>query len=377
MAAKSNKRWVLAILLVVLFPVLAIHVSCVAVIGPGTWGSGMEEKLPALLPGASNPVVQQYAREFAQAQPPDRAAHAEPGNTEPGPDEQARDKTARQGNSGAATVHALEGENTLRGDVFWTDRLEPENLVVIGTHEGRDWVAGQHFYLIEKTAQPAAGAAPAAPTPPARQGHPASNPPVAETAAPLGSPPANTWRNRELDFPRAMILEAPTLMRRGGATYIVVAHWLPWGVPPLQKLSRYLRSYWDATLRPETSLYVYPLPAGPLSYWGPGHTLKPSPDRRKAILLRSGAMAAGYYSMHLWDFEHDRLTTILSLREAEPGAGRSFDYDWSADSQAVHITGATGGLQRRKPQPRSLDLIYLLADGAVYDLAPDKSSSTP
>jgi hypothetical protein len=283
----------------VLVPALAIHISCVAVIGPGSWGSGMEEKLPPLLPASSNQAVRQYAEEFGGSHP----------EVEAGGD-----------------LAALE--SGLAGEVFWTDRLASENLAVVATHEGRSWVQDQHFYL---------------------------------------------WRGigqgiRELDLPRAMILEQPTLMKRGRATFVVVARWLPWVVAPLEKLSRYLRSYWDPTLRPETSLYLYPLPSGPLAYGGPGHTLKPSPDRRRAILLRSGAMAAGYYSMHLWDFDQDRLTTILSLREADPGSGRSFDYEWSADSRAVHITGATAGFRRRHGEPRSLDLIYLVGDEAVYDL---------
>jgi hypothetical protein len=166
-----------------------------------------------------------------------------------------------------------------------------------------------------------------------------------------------------------MILEQPTLMKRGGDTFVVVARWAPWALSPLDKLSRYLRSYADSTLRPEFSLYLYRLPSGPLEYWGPGHTLKPSPDRRRAILLRSGALGSGYYSMHLWEFEQGRLTAILSLRESDPGSGRSFDYDWSSDSRAVQVTGATGGFERRRGTPRSLDLIYLVGDEALYDLA--------
>jgi hypothetical protein len=331
MAAKPNRRWIFAVVMAVLFPALAIHVSCVAVIGPGSWGSGMEQKLPQLLPGASNPVVEQYAREFANAHPPD-------GKTQ-------EETTPHETTPGLAAF-----ENSLHGKVFWTDRLAPENLAVVATYEGPTWVENQHFYLWQ-----------------------GSHPGPAEDPG-QGDGPGHEERpaTRELDLAPAMILEQPTLLKRHGQTILVVARWLPWGVPPLEKLSRYVRSYLDPTLRPETSLYLYPLPSGPLAYWGPGHTLKPSPDRRLAILLRSGAMAAGYYSMHLWDFEQDHLTTILSLREADPGSGRSFDYEWSADSRAVHITGATGGFERRKPQPRSLDLIYLVGDETVYDLAPSK-----
>jgi hypothetical protein len=300
MASKPNRKWIFAVLLAVLFPALAIHVSCVAVMGPGSWGAGMEEKLPALLPAASNPAAARYAAEFASAPP---QSEADPGGSE------------------------LAGN--LAGKVFWTDSLPSENLAVIATHEGRTWVEKQHFYLSQGQGQGI----------------------------------------RELDLAPAMIFEQPTLLKRSGDTFVVGARWAPWAVSPIEKLSRYLRSYADPTLRPEFSLYLYRLPSGPLEYWGPGHTLKPSPDRRRAILLRSGALGSGYYSMHLWEFEQDRLTAILSLRESDPGSGRSFDYDWSADSRAVHVTGATAGFERRRGKPRSLDLIYVVGDEALYDLA--------
>jgi hypothetical protein len=224
----------------------------------------------------------------------------------------------------------------LTGQVFSTDYSPTQGLAAIATHEGSTWVERQHFYLWRHETQSA----------------------------------------RRLDLPAGMILEHPVLLRRGDETFVVFGRWQSWALSPLEKLRRYLRSYGDATLRPENSLYLYPLPGGPLTYWGPGHTLQPSPDRQHAVLLRSGALGAGYYSMHLWDFTPHRLTTIVSLREADPGSGRSFDYRWSADSRAVHITGATGGFQRRSGKPRSLNLIYLLGDEALYDLELNGGSET-
>jgi hypothetical protein len=229
------------------------------------------------------------------------------------------------------------------------------------------WVEKQHFYLWrrdlegEGDRQAEGGPAPEIQQP--DQGQP-------------GEPPGDRRPEsqvkgqgiREIDLPPGMILERPTLLSRGDELFLVAGRWRPWAIPPLEKLSRYLKSYADPTLRPEFSLYVYRLSTATLEYWGSGHTLKPSPDRRFAILLRSGAIGAGYYSMHLWDFEQDRLTTIVSLREADQGSGRSFEYDWSYDSRAVHITGATGGFKRRGGSPRSLDLIYLVGQEGFYDL---------
>lgn len=44
--AAKNRRWVLAVLTAVLFPTILLHGTCVAVLGPGTWGSGLEEVAP-------------------------------------------------------------------------------------------------------------------------------------------------------------------------------------------------------------------------------------------------------------------------------------------------------------------------------------------
>ena len=43
---EKNRRWIFAILTAVLFPIMILHGTCIAVMGPGTWGSGLEEVLP-------------------------------------------------------------------------------------------------------------------------------------------------------------------------------------------------------------------------------------------------------------------------------------------------------------------------------------------
>lgn len=44
----KNRRWVAAVLTALLFPAIILHGTCVAVLGPGTWGSGLEEVAPVL-----------------------------------------------------------------------------------------------------------------------------------------------------------------------------------------------------------------------------------------------------------------------------------------------------------------------------------------
>jgi hypothetical protein len=163
MRSKPTRRGLFAVLLAVLFPALAIHVSCVAVLGPGTWGSGMEEKVPELRPAASNPAVEPYAREFRASETgqDNETARAEPQNSLSEPEDATESHTAAPQaelppagpqspaeSENPLTEAALAGlQTTLAGKVFWTDRLESENLTLIATHEGPTWGENQHFYL--------------------------------------------------------------------------------------------------------------------------------------------------------------------------------------------------------------------------------------
>ena len=79
-------------------------------------------------------------------------------------------------------------------------------------------------------------------------------------------------------------------------------------------------------------------------------------------------MAGSYYSLHVWDFETDEVETVLSLRESDPGSGRSFEYRWSGDSRAFQLTGRTSGFERRNPEGRDLNLIYLIGDSNLYEV---------
>ena len=283
------------VLLVVLFPVAAVHFSCIAVLGPGSWGSGVEEKAPELLAARARPELRQYIAEF-------------------GAEETARPE--------------WKGDTSgFGGALVFTDHLEEEDLWVIQTaRDGGNWTLGQHVYL--------------------------------------RLPGADGFR--ELGIARDMIVDRPTLLRDGSSVLLVYGRWNSWAIPPLQKISRYLSGYLDTSLLPEYSLYLYDFNEETTRYLGPGGTLKASPDRRKAALLRSGSFGTSLHSIHVWNLETGRTETVLSLTEADPGSGRSFDYRWSRDSRALHISGGAGGFVARSAEPRQLNLIYVLEQKVIY-----------
>ncbi len=298
MPKPSNKRWVLALLMAVVFPALAIHLSCVAVLGPGSWGSEVEEKVPQLLPAQSSQEVLDYLDQFS-GDPP------------------AKPKLPQ----------LPDGKTPWQGKIFSSDHDERDDLWVVATYTGDRWTEQQHVYL--------------------------------------WTPATNAVE--ELDIARDTVVVGPVLLRRGEKGLVVYQRWRSWAVPAAAKIRRYLRSHLDATLRPEFTLHTYEPDTGEETYVGPGHTLIAAPNRRRAAFLRSGALGVGFYSVHVWTLENGRIETVVSLAEVDPGSGRSFDYLWSADSEALLITGSAGGFARRKPDPRQLRMIYLVETGLLYD----------
>jgi len=293
MSERRPKRWIFAVLLAILFPAFAFHASCVAVLGPGNWGSGMEEKVPEIVDAASNPDALRYQAEFADI-----------------------------GDQTTAPIPRLPPGLELPGKVLATDHDEQTGRWVIQTYEGERWIDQQHIYLwAESEEQP-----------------------------------------RELDLPASIIFERPRFIHATSGSILVLERWHSWYIPATAKLRRYLRSWFDDTLRPERALYLYNIETDTLSYLGPGHTLTVSPDRSRGAFLRSGATASGFYSLHIWNFETDEISTALSLHESDPGSGRSFKYRWSEDSRALRLIGPSAGFARRKPE--RLDLNHLLIVGA-------------
>ena len=350
------RRWLPAVLLVIFFPLAAVHFSCVAVLGPGSWGSGVEEKTPELLPAGGNPELLQYIDEFS-APAPERpgwdgdlsglegtVVFADRLEDEDGLDDALdQDATGDQHDTdleGSGDPHDISDLGGYDGSAGDDDLGHNEDLgrnddlghnepwVVQTARAGGNWTQGQRLYL----------------------------------RAPGGG------RFRELDIARDMIVDRPTLLRKGSSVVLVFGRWNSWAISALDKISRYLRSYLDSSLLPEYSLYVHDISEGTTRYQGPGGTLKESPDRRKAAFLRSGSRGTSLHSIHIWNLETGKTETVISLTEADPGSGTSFDYRWSGDSRALHISGGAGGFVARSAEPRQLNLIYVLAEKALYSI---------
>lgn len=287
----KDRRWLLAVAAAVVFPAAAFHASCIAVMGPGTWGSGMQEAYPPRLPPSER--ILRYADELAAS------AQADQPETIDGD---------------------LPRPDSLAGEIRQFHRAAGRTVIL--TAEGRSRPERRHLYLSENS------------------------------------------RTVEIPLPAGCAAAGPRFVRGR----VVIECWNPWALPALRKLGRYVASWTDRAKRPEASLYAYDPEAGEWRFVMPGHTLVPAPDGRRAALLRSGAMAAGYYSVHLWSDDDAAPPPLLSLREAEDASGRSFRLRWTADSAAVQIVGRTAGFERRKREPRSFNLLYSLDDGALYDL---------
>ena len=294
--SESNRKWPLAILAAVVFPALVLHGTCVSVLGPGTWGSGLVETLPDFK--APTSAVEAYRQEF-QAEPriADAGAEATPSQTPAG----------------------------IPGSVVWTHAWDDRVLYLTEGHE-----RSRRRLYVSRT-----------------------NSTLSEVALPSGH-----------------LVAHPQWTVDG----IVYVRWNPWAVPPASKLRRYAASWFDPTLRPESSLYGNAPDTGDWHFLMPGHSLTVSPDGRQAALLRSGALLAGYYSVHVWRIGSPDAPAIMSLREHGSDATRSFRIQWSADSTALHIQGRTGCFDRRSSRGDtgsegvSINLLYMINDGTVYDL---------
>lgn len=296
-ARNQDRKWILAVLAAVLVPALALHGTCIAVMGPGTWGSGVAEVAPEFQPPTDE------AMRYAEALEP----------------------TLDSGGTPQADF-VLPGAAALQGSAVWVDRAGGRTVIL--TEDSAAKPGSQRLYVAAK------------------------------------------GDVRELALPRDHVVSRPQWV----GDRIVYERWNPWAIPPLKKLGRYLASWTDRTLRPEVALYGSADEDGRWDFLMPGHSLSIAPDGRRAALLRSGALLAGYYSIHVWRLGADEAPAILSLREHGELGPRSFSLRWSPDSAALRIAGKTAGFGRRQSQTGAgadgldVDVLYLAADQALYDL---------
>ena len=296
---QRSRRWMYAVLTAVLFPVVVFHATCIAVMGPGTWGSGMEEILPEF--HKPTPDLRQLGLAL-------RAANV-----------------ATPGGSNEVTA---PGQAGLPGRLRWT------------SEDGGRWA-----YLTEEGG-----------------GEHDRQRLFADSGNGL----------REIELPGSLIVSRPQWL----GSRIVAECWDPWAILPTRKLARYLASWADPTRRPEVAIYESEDASGDWHYLMPGHTLRVAPDGKHASLLRSGALLAGYYSIHLWEVESGIAPAILSLREHADMGSQSFSFHWAEDSSAFQILGRTDGFDRRSsqrgagPDGITINLLYVLEDRKLYDLGP-------
>ena len=294
-----KRRWMYAVLTAVLFPAVVFHATCIAVLGPGTWGSGIEEVPPAF--HKPTPELRQLGVAMAVTEA------ATPGESDE-----------------AASLHQLD----LPGRILWTGG-EGNRRTYLTEEDGTDHGRQRLF---------------------ADSGNGVS----------------------EIELPSGFIVSRPQWV----GSRIVAECWKPWAIPPVRKITRYLASWADPTLRPEVAIYQSEDASGNWQFLMPGHTLTVAPDGQHASLLRSGALLAGYFSIHVWEVETGRAPAILSLREHAERGTQSFSFRWLPDSSAFQILGRTDGFDRRSsqrgagPDGIAMNLLYVLEDHKLYDLAP-------
>ena len=295
-----NRRWMYAVLIAVLFPAVVFHATCIGVLGPGTWGSGMEEVQPEF----HEPTA--ALRQLVAAL-------------------DATDAATPSGFDGAVSVQQADSP----GRVLWA------------SGGGSRWV-----YLTEDDG-------------------------AAHDRQRLFADSGNGVL--EIEPPSGFIVSRPQWV----GSRIVAECWNPWAIPAVGKITRYLASWADPTLRPEVAIYESEDASGDWRFLMPGHTLRVAPDGKHAGLLRSGALLAGYYSIHIWEVESGSAPAILSLREHAERGAQSFSFRWTEDSSAFQIRGRTDGFDRRSsqrgagPDGIAIDLLYVVEDQRLYDLGPE------
>ena len=304
MGNTADRRWIWVVLFVTVFPVIAIHLSCIAILGPGSWGSGVETKIPTVHTIRDRVDLIAYSEEWKTI----------------------RDSIKNKKNEPLAWVNDVTDIQI--SDAVAADRIEATGQVMVLTESGENAGINQKLYLSDKR-----------------------NPPT-----------------RQIDVPREIILQQPTFLVKNEEVLIIVGRWNSWAISPVNKLKRYWESWWDPTLRPEYWLYEYDRTAKVFKALVPGGGLRVSPDRSMAIIVRSGAAGTTLNSLHIWKPTSDEIQTIASLSEADPGRGHSFNYGWSADSKAVFVWGVAGGFQARTHEARTLRWIYLVEEQKIFSI---------
>ncbi len=171
----------------------------------------------------------------------------------------------------------------------------------------------------------------------------------------------------EINALRDMTNLSATLVTRQGKYMLVVHRWNSYYPVTPATFVRILKGINDPSMRPEDALLLLDPDSDAAEYLGPGSGVVPSPDRKKAAFLRS---EGGFHSIHVWDSGSGSIDTVMSLWEADPGSGVSFNYRWSTDSRLLLIDGHAV-LSHRDHNERAdhtaLPLVYKTKSMSLYE----------
>jgi hypothetical protein len=76
--------------------------------------------------------------------------------------------------------------------------------------------------------------------------------------------------------------------------------------------------------------------------------------------------ARDYHTVLIWDEVKRSFRSVVSIQEADPGSGSSYDYRWSLDGKALLIYGS--GSLPFQAQPADLFYAYVVDEDQLLEL---------
>lgn len=175
------------------------------------------------------------------------------------------------------------------------------------------------------------------------------------------------WRNARL--PTHLDLHEVALFRREKDTVILASGWNSW-YPYSENYQRYRASQTDLESRCTFAVYRFDPKTHQFRFLFPGHELRPSPDRRRVAYVTSlNDACPRFHTIWVFDMNGSQSAPVLSFWIAAWASVWSVDYEWSADSRILRITGDADGFAQHGPRrTRKVHMAYVADTGNLYDL---------